>query len=51
VGLTNVIYAVQSATNPLASWTTLGKVTGTQTNLSFTAWDSDTVRFFRLLVP
>ncbi len=51
LSVTNVIYAVQRATNPLASWTTMGKMTATQTNLSFTALESDSPRFFRLLVP
>jgi len=51
VGLTNVTYAVQGATNLAGTWATLGKVSSTQTNFSFTDPDTASLRFYRLLVP
>jgi hypothetical protein len=49
-GLTNVTYAVQSSMN-LASWTTLGTVSCTQTNCSFNDPNTGTLRFYRVAVP
>ena len=49
-GLTNVTYAIQISTN-LATWTALGAVTATQTNVSFTDPTFGTLRFYRLWVP
>jgi hypothetical protein len=50
-GLTNVTYSVQGATNLLAFWPTLGKVAGTQSNFSFTNWNTGPQQFYRLAVP
>jgi hypothetical protein len=36
VGLTNVTYDVQVTTNLVGTWATLGKISSTQTNFSFT---------------
>jgi alpha-L-arabinofuranosidase len=49
-GLTNVVYNVQSSTN-FASWATLGKVSNTETNFSFTDLNTGNLQFYRLLVP
>jgi hypothetical protein len=49
-GLTNVVYNVQTSTN-LATWATLGKVSSTQTNFSFTDLNAGASRFYRLVVP
>jgi hypothetical protein len=51
VGLTNVTYAVQGADSLIDRWSTLGKVSNTQTNFAFTDWNTATPRFYRLLVP
>ncbi len=50
-GLTNVTYNVQGVTNLLGTWTTLGRVANTQTNFSFTNWNSGAQQFYRLAVP
>ncbi|SPE58801.1 conserved exported hypothetical protein [Verrucomicrobia bacterium] len=50
-GLTNVIYNVESVTNLRGRWTTLGRVTGGQTNFSFTNWNACPQQFYRLAVP
>jgi len=50
-GLTNIVYNVQSATNLLGSWTTLGRVANTTTNFAFTNWNSSQMQFYRLAVP
>jgi hypothetical protein len=51
-GLTNVVYDVQAATNLLnATWPTLGKVSGAQTNFDFIDPTSNALRFYRLVVP
>jgi hypothetical protein len=50
-GLTNVIYDVQSATNLLGIWTTLGKISNTQTNFTFTDWNQNPQQFYRLTIP
>jgi len=52
-GLTNVTYSVQSATNLISSWSTLGKVANTQANFDFTNWNwnSGPMQFYRLAVP
>jgi len=50
-GLTNVVYNVQSGTNLLGNWTTLGRVADTTTNFGFTNWNSSPQQFFRLGVP
>jgi len=51
-GLTNVLYEVQASTN-LEAWTTLGRVPGAQTNLSFSDLRPGTrlPRFYRVIVP
>jgi len=51
VGLTNVVYNVQADINLLGSWTTLGRIINTQTNFTFTNWNSGPSQFFRLAVP
>ncbi|HEV7925017.1 MAG TPA: hypothetical protein VGR14_06670, partial [Verrucomicrobiae bacterium] len=51
IGLTNVTYTVQSATNLAGTWATLGKVSSTQTNFSFTDLDTESLRYYRLVVP
>jgi hypothetical protein len=51
VGLTNVTYAVQVASNLAGTWATLGRVSSTQTNFTFTDPDTESLRFYRLLVP
>jgi len=50
-GLTNVTYSVQGTTNLLSTWATLGKVSNTGTNFSFTNWNSSAGQFYRLAVP
>jgi hypothetical protein len=51
-GLTNVTYDVQVATNLNGTWATLGKVSSTQTNFSFTDLNNNnSLRFYRLVVP
>jgi hypothetical protein len=49
-GLTNVTYAVEATTN-FGMWATLGKVSNTVTNFSFTDVNTETLRFYRLTVP
>jgi hypothetical protein len=49
-GLSNVIYSVQSSSN-LTTWATLGKITNSGTNFSFTDYNTGKPRFYRLLVP
>ncbi len=51
VGLTNVTYSVQWASNLSGTWATLAKVSSAQTNFSFTDPDDQSLRFYRLLVP
>jgi len=51
VGLTNVTYTVQGATNLAGTWATLGKVSSAQTNFSFTDLDTESLRYYRLVVP
>jgi alpha-L-arabinofuranosidase len=50
-GLTNVTYSVQSTTNLMSSWSTLGKAANTQANFGFTNWNSGGRQFYRLAVP
>ncbi len=50
VGLSNVMYSLQTSTN-LATWATLGKLTNAGTNFSFTDYNTEKLRFYRLLVP
>jgi hypothetical protein len=50
-GLTNVIYNLQATTNLLGTWTTLGRLVETQTDFSFTNWNSGQQEFYRLLIP
>jgi hypothetical protein len=50
-GLTNVVYNIEAATNLLGTWTTLGRITSTQTNFGFTNWNSRSQQFYRLEVP
>jgi len=42
---------LQFATNLLGAWSTLGRVASAQTNLSFTDFNANGVRFYRLVVP
>jgi hypothetical protein len=51
LGLTNVVYNVQSTTNVSGNWTTLGRVANTLTNFAFTNWNSGPQQFYRLAVP
>jgi hypothetical protein len=50
-GLTDVTYAVQSATNLPGPWATQGKVSATQTNFSFTNCGTAVAQFHRVAVP
>ncbi|HUD48001.1 MAG TPA: hypothetical protein VMR33_14295 [Candidatus Baltobacteraceae bacterium] len=50
-GLTNVVYNVEFATNLLGTWATLDKIADTQTNFSFTDYNSNNPLFYRLTVP
>ena len=50
-GLTNIIYSVQGATDLPGPWTTLGRVTAGQTNLTFTNWNNSPQQFYRLMIP
>ena len=50
-GLTNVLYSVQSANGLASSWPTLGRITGSRTNYSFTNWSTGPQQFYRLRVP
>jgi hypothetical protein len=50
-GLTNVVYNVQSTTNLLGTWPTLGKIANTQTNFSFTDYNSFSPVLYRVTVP
>jgi hypothetical protein len=50
-GLTNVTYAVQRSTNLLSTWSTVGWIAATQTNLAFTDWRIGPLQFYRLAVP
>lgn len=49
-GLT-VVYSVQGVTNLFGGWTTLGRLSNTTTNFSFTNWNSGPEQFYRLVVP
>jgi hypothetical protein len=49
--LTNVTYTVQGATNLAGAWATLGKVSSAQTNFSFNDLDTESLRYYRLVVP
>ncbi len=51
VGLTNVVYNVEGATNLLDNWTAFGRITGAVTNFAFTNWSSTPRQFYRLEVP
>ncbi len=51
VGLTNVVYNMQAGTNLMGSWTTLGRMTGTTTNFTFTNWNTGPQQFYQLVVP
>jgi endonuclease I len=42
---------VQSTTNLLTSWSTLGNVASDRTNFAFTNWNIGPQQFYRLLVP
>jgi hypothetical protein len=50
-GLTNVVYNVQSAITLPATWMTLGKISSSQTNFTFTDPTLNGLRFYRLAVP
>jgi hypothetical protein len=51
LGLTNVVYDVQGATNLQTAWPTLGKVASSQTNFNFSDPVPNSARFYRLSVP
>jgi hypothetical protein len=51
VGLTNLVYNLQGATDLPGAWTTLGRVANTTTNFSFTNWIAGPQQFYRLVVP
>ena len=51
VGMTNVVYNVQSAPTLPGTWTTLGRVPNTTTDFDFTNWSSAAAQFYRLFVP
>jgi hypothetical protein len=51
VGMTNVVYNVQSASTLSGTWTTLGRALNNTTDFSFTNWSSAAVQFYRLFVP
>jgi hypothetical protein len=51
VRLTNVVYNVQRTTNLLGTCRTIGKIADTQTNFSFTDYNSNSPIFYRLTVP
>jgi hypothetical protein len=42
---------VEFATNLLGTWATLDKIADTQTNFSFTDYNSNNPLFYRLTVP
>jgi hypothetical protein len=50
-GSTNLMYSVQSTTNLMSTWSTLGKIENAQTNFSFTNWSTAPQQFYRLAVP
>jgi len=50
-GLTNVTYAVQRSTNLASTWSTIGWVPATQTNLAFTDWLIGPTQYYRIAVP
>ena len=50
-GLANVTYTVQSSPDLLSTWSTVGWVPATQTNLAFTNWLTGPLQFYRLAVP
>jgi hypothetical protein len=45
------MYSVQTATNLMSIWTTLGKVENAQTNFSFTNWSIASQQFYRAAIP
>jgi serine/threonine protein kinase len=50
-GLTNVTYTVQRSANLFSTWSTVGWVPATQTNLAFTDWLIGPLQFYRIAVP
>jgi hypothetical protein len=50
-GLTNVTYTVQCSTNLSSTWSTVGWVPATQTQLAFTNWLTEPLQFYRIAVP
>jgi hypothetical protein len=50
-GLTNVTYTVQRSTNLFSTWSTVGWIPATQTNLAFTNQLTGPLQFYRLVVP
>ena len=50
-GLTNVTYTVQRSTNLFSTWSTIGWIPATQTNLTFTDWLTGPLQFYRFVVP
>jgi len=50
-GLTNVTYILQRSTNLLSTWSTIGWIPATQTNLSFIDWSFGQLQFYRITVP
>jgi hypothetical protein len=51
IGLTNVTYTVQRSPNLHSTWSTVGWLPATQTNLAFTNWLIGPLQFYRLAVP
>jgi hypothetical protein len=50
-GLTNVTYTVQRSPNLPSSWSTVGWISASRTNLAFTDWLTGPLQFYRLAVP
>jgi hypothetical protein len=51
IGLTNVTYTVQRSPDLHSTWSTVGWLPATQTNLAFTNWLIGPLQFYRLAVP
>jgi len=50
-GLSNVTYTVQRSTDLLSTWSTVGWLPTTHTNLDFIDWLSEPRQFYRIAVP
>jgi hypothetical protein len=51
LGLSNIVYDVQSTTDLPTSWATVGKISSTNNNFSFTDPNTGSQRFYQLVVP